>query len=83
MSKEHPGLPVAGYQPQSDAKVSAVNANKDLEERALRQIEALLASDIDVDPRMAALARTKLQEGFMWLNRAIFQPGRVKLPEDT
>ena len=38
---EHKGLPVEGYQPQSDAKVSAVNVNKRLEEEILRRIDTL------------------------------------------
>jgi hypothetical protein len=31
---------------------------------------------------MIALGRTKTQEAFMWLVRSIFQPTRVRLPED-
>ena len=68
----HSGLPVAGYNAQSDEKVALVNVNKQIEERVMRQIDAMTG----------ALARTKAQEAFMWLNRAVFQPGRVKLPED-
>lgn len=80
---EHSGLPVAGYKPQSDAKVALVNENKIAEERVLRQIDKHLETDgFQVDPRMVALARTKTQEAFMWLNRAVFQPSRVRLPED-
>lgn len=78
---QHDGLPVAGYKPQSDEKVAIVNVNKELEERVLRQIDAMQA-DGGHDMRMIALARTGIQEAFMWLNRAVFQPGRVKLPED-
>jgi len=85
-SGQHQGLPVAGYQPQSDAKVAIVNVNKELEERCLRQLDAMM-SDVGAghghDPRMIALARTGLQEAWMWANRAVFQPARVKLPEDT
>ena len=77
----HEGLPVAGYQPQTETRVDLVNANKQTEERLLRLIEGLARDDIG-DPRCLALARTELQAGFMWLNRAIFQPGRVRLPED-
>ena len=86
-------LPVHGYTKQSDQKVALVNENKVLEERVLRQIEKHLhvtvdradatgVERVDVDLRMVALARTKVQEAFMWLNRAVFQPVRVKLPED-
>jgi hypothetical protein len=81
MDTEHEGLPVKGYRPQSGANVALVDENKILEERVLRQIEAIGATD-GFDPRMAALAKTKVQEAFMWLNRAIFQPSRISLPED-
>lgn len=36
----------------------------------------------EVDGRWLAIARTHFQEGFMALNRAVFQPQRIKLPED-
>lgn len=78
---DHKPLPVAGYSAQSDAKISLVNENKLIEERVLRQIDKM-RTDPANDPRMVALAYTKVQEAFMWLNRAVFQPGRVKLPED-
>jgi hypothetical protein len=78
---EHAPLPVQGYTAQSDEKVALVNHNKQLEEAVLRQFD-FLASLPELDKRMVALARTKLQESFMWVNRAVFQPGRVKLPGD-
>jgi hypothetical protein len=34
------------------------------------------------DRRWAAIARTHIEEGFMSLNRAVFRPERVSLPED-
>lgn len=77
----HSGLPVAGYNPQSDDKVALVNVNKQIEERVMRQIDAMTGV-AGIDQRMVAICRTKTQEAFMWLNRAVFQPGRVKLPED-
>lgn len=77
----HAGLPVAGYLPQTDDKVQTVNRAKELEERALRHLDALSA-DPATDKRMVAIARTGIQEAFMWANRAVFQPGRVNLPED-
>lgn len=95
---EHAGLPVAGYVPQSDEKVQLVNGFKQDEERLLRKIEALLTANqkdfaispggangvlgLHSDPRWLAVAKTHFQEGFMALNRAVFQPQRVKLPED-
>lgn len=68
------GLPVAGYKPQGDDKIAAVNANKELEERVLRQIERLQSDNIH-DGRMLALGKTAIQDAFMWINRAVFQPG--------
>ena len=91
---EHSGLPVSGYTKQSDAKVALVNENKILEERVLLQIDKMNKHNMDMesagigksgqhDPRMMALARTDIQEAFMWLNRAVFQPTRIDLPEDN
>ena len=75
----HEGLPVSGYQAQTEERVAVVNHHKDLEERLLRHLEVL--KDI-ADPRWVAVAKTHFEQGFMALNRAVFQPGRVKLPED-
>ncbi len=79
---EHHGLPVAGYQPQSGDKVATVNRAKELEERCLRHLDDLVKETCH-DGRMIALARTGIQEAFMWANRAVFQPARVPLPEDA
>jgi hypothetical protein len=78
---QHSGLPVSGYKPQSDDKVALVNENKALEERVLRQLDKMKA-DNSLDQRMVSIAYTGIQEAFMWANRAVFQPGRVALPED-
>lgn len=89
----HDGLSVAGYKAQSPENVALVNENKILEERVLRQIDKMNKFNMDqeekgigrsgqYDPRMMALARTQVQEAFMWLNRAVMQPDRIKLPED-
>lgn len=80
-ANQHEGLPVAGYNPQTADKVAIVNENKALEERCIRAAEAIQKTE-GMDPRMAALAITGIQQSFMWLNRAVFQPGRVSLPED-
>jgi hypothetical protein len=80
-------LPVAGYKPQSDVKVALVNEYKADEERLLRKLEELLAPSADgssiCDPRWVSIAKTHFQEGFMALNRSVFQPGRIALPEDS
>ena len=75
------GLPVAGYQAQKPKAVAAVNRHKEIEERLLRVLDELKRDD-DVDQRWLATGRTDIEKGFMAINRAIFRPGRVKLPED-
>lgn len=78
----HSGLPVAGYQPQTDDKVQTVNRAKELEESVLRHLDSLKANP-SCDQRMVSIAVTGIQEAFMWANRAVFQPGRIKLPGDA
>ncbi|WP_375453746.1 hypothetical protein [uncultured Methylobacterium sp.] len=81
---QHQGLPVAGYVPQSADKVALVNQNKVIEEYVLRQLDKLAALPAGtVDPRWFATARTDIEKGFMALNRSVFQPTRVTLPEDA
>lgn len=93
---ENTPLPVAGYTAQSDEKVALVNEFKADEERLLRKMERMApenwlrpgTADNDdpvgrYDQRWIAVARTHFQEGFMALNRAVFQPQRIKLPEDS
>jgi hypothetical protein len=75
----HEGLPVAGYRPQSTTAVDLVNANKQLEEQCLRMLDSLVGK---VDPRWLAIGRTQIEQGWMAVNRAVFQPARVKLPGD-
>lgn len=91
--QKHEGLPVAGYKPQSSTAVDLVNQNKALEEQVLRMLDTLAAmkgpaasndkpSEITVDQRWLAVGRTAIENGFMAVNRAVFKPGRVKLPID-
>lgn len=75
---EHQALPVHGYLPQSEEKVSLVNENKVLEEQILRRLDALQAMD-GLDKRWLAIGRTSLEQAFMAINRAVFQPTRVQL----
>lgn len=81
-SDTHHGLPVAGYRPQTGDKVGIVNANKEAEERTLRIFDELAKRD-DVDKRWLAIGRTAIEQGFMAMNRAVFQPARIGLPEDV
>jgi len=84
-------LPVKGYTDQSNEKVDLVNRFKEMEERLLREIDALAGANLAASERDAAppfdarwfsIARTHTQEAFMALNRAVFQPQRIRLPED-
>jgi hypothetical protein len=79
---EHQGLPVSGYRPQPTANVEAVNANKRQEEIILRVLD-ILAKNKDVDQRWLAIGRTHIEQAFMAINRAIFKPARVRLPDDA
>jgi hypothetical protein len=81
MEPNHNGLPVAGYRPQSTERVDLVNENKRAEEQVLRILDALAASSM-TDKRWLAIGRTAIEQGFMAVNRAIFQPARVTLPGD-
>lgn len=86
------GLPVAGYRPQTDEAVDLVNEHKLMEERVLRRLDDLramayrgehgAAHGVTIDQRWLAIAQTHIEQGFMALNRSIFQPGRVALPGD-
>jgi hypothetical protein len=80
---ETKGLPVQGYKPtQPKWALDLVNENKILEERILRQIDRHKELGADLDQRHVAIARTEIEKAFMSLNRAVFQPQRIKLPED-
>lgn len=80
--QKHQGLPVAGYQAQSADAVASVNINKQVEEKVLRVLD-YLAEDPAVDKRWLAIGRTSIEQGFMAVNRAIFKPARVALPDDA
>ncbi len=83
-------LPVAGYQPQTQVKVDIVNSFKADEERILRKLDDLMAAtrkgpnDAGPNPydgRWLAIGRTQLEQAFMAINRAVFQPKRVELKD--
>lgn len=77
---DHAPLPVSGYTTQPQSKVDEVNINKRLEEVVLRRLDDLRASDA-IDQRWLAVGRTHIEQGWMAINRAIFQPERVKIEE--
>jgi len=59
-----------------------VNQNKILEETILRRLDELAALSTP-DKRWLAIGRTHIEQAFMAINRSIFQPQRVKLPDDV
>jgi hypothetical protein len=81
MPTKYPGLPVKGYQAQTDKAIALVNRMKVMEEELLRELDAM-ANDMNIDQRWLAIGRTGIQQAFMVINRSVFQPGRITLPGD-
>lgn len=79
---DHKGLPVPGYRPQSQANVDLVKKFKETEEKILRALDELNSLQ-EIDKRWLAIGRTSLEQAFMAINRSIFKPTRVSLPEDN
>ena len=77
---KHP-LPVKGYSPQNGFALDTVNLLKESEERILRMLDSMQLN-ANYDKRWIAIARTHINEGYMAAVRAVFQPSRIKLPED-
>jgi hypothetical protein len=75
----HPGLPVSGYSPQSQDNVDLVNENKAIEEQVLRMLDEMAKDTDRFDQRWLAIGRTHIEQGWMAINRAVFQPKRVDL----
>jgi hypothetical protein len=74
-------LPVYGYADQPQRNVTLVNSNKVLEEQVLRHLDAL-SLEGKIDYRWYAIGRTHIEQGFMAINRAVFQPNRIELPSN-
>lgn len=73
MTKTSPAI--LGFQHLSEETTKLANHFKMMEESIHRLLDATQGTDLD--PRWIAIARTKIHEGFMALNRANFKPGRV------
>jgi hypothetical protein len=81
---EYDPLPVAGYTPQHSSDIQTVNEHKVMEERILRRIDAFQrAAKSEAELRWLSIARTHIEQGFMCLNRSVFLPERIALPEDA
>ena len=70
--------PIHGYRPLPQDAVDLVNIFKLAEEHALRQLDKLEERD-DIDKRWLAIGRTRLQEAYMAIVRAIFQPTHLQI----
>lgn len=88
---DHQPMPVGGYTTQSQSNIDLANEGKELEERYLRWLSKLAdlngthtpgQTNLPIDPRCLAKARTCIQTGAMWAIRSIFKPQRIALPED-
>ena len=75
-------LPVQVYTAQPPEHVRLVAHNKLVEERLLRVCDELRGMTA-TDKRWVAEAVMHFETGFMALNRAVFKPTRISLPEDT
>lgn len=64
---------IKGYRDLSQAEIDAMNEGKALAEQVGDWIDSL-AGNGGFDQRAVALAKTNLQQGFMWGIRAIAQP---------
>ena len=64
---------ITGYRDLSQAEIDGMNKIKALEAQAGSLAKEIGAIE-GVDPRLLALARTNLQQGFMWFVRSIAKP---------
>jgi hypothetical protein len=73
-----PARYLAGYRPLPAQGYDLINEFKIAEEKALRMLDQLDERD-DIDKRWLAIGRTRLQEAYMSITRAIAQPTRLTL----
>ena len=73
---------VLGYTPHHADTVGVVNRNKQFEEHLLRLCDEFRSREDRYDARWVSVAVTHFEQGFMALNRAVFKPQRIRLPED-
>jgi len=64
---------VQGYRTHSQEEIDLVNRIKAVEAEVARVWQDVQERPA-TDGRMAAIARTEIETGFMWLVRSIFQP---------
>lgn len=75
---------IKGYRDLSQLEIDGMNSIKQVEQD-IGQLWQQIQKIEGVDQRALALAKTQLQEGFMWFVRAVAQPldtFSLVLPED-
>ena len=75
------GVQIPGYREQSQATLGVVKFQKE-GERVLRHFDWLNTMD-GIDKRWLSIAKTHIEQGFMSATRALLQPGRIEIPEDS
>lgn len=76
---------IKGYRDLSQSEIDSINSIK-LAEQDIGQLWQQVAKVEGVDHRQLAIAKTKLQEAFMWFIRGVAQPLDVftlEIPEET
>jgi hypothetical protein len=73
---------IKSFTDQSAKNKAMVNINKEAEERVYRILDNL-ANVSTLDQQLLIEGRKHILMGFMLVNRSIFQPERIELPEDT
>jgi hypothetical protein len=64
---------ITGYRELSEVEINLMNEIKELAVEAGIVMDKLVGTD-GLDHRSVALAKTNLQQGFMWAIRAVAQP---------
>lgn len=69
---------ITGYTQPNQKQIDMVNKIK-AHEISLGELyrELLNDSELEVDQRCLALAKTRAQEAYMWFNRSVFKPKDV------
>mgnify|MGYP000574607920 CR=1 FL=1 len=71
---------IKGYRDLNQTELDLMNEGKELAETCRAFIEKLEGvvgtskSDVSTDKRAVALAKTNLQQGFMWVTKSIARP---------
>lgn len=79
---ELPQRVVGLCQPLAPEAAETVNAVRAIEEHVLRLLDELKAdADLAPDHRWLASGRTHIETGFMMVNRSVFKPQRVDIPD--